>query len=231
MQLVSGQYEYYIDILQNLTRAEAYASTTVIVCLSREDFLRQIAAQNRRQAQTGSEQSSDALTVDGEASLRDEGHALPDLLIPALQLLAISQKIRMVYCPTIPVLRGFLSTYLGQDGGSQVGLSQLIVIDLLALHHGTSEFTLQGLSRSFAAIVSAAGASKAHLRLIECKDVDDAANPDRGSRLWDKQVPLLSGSIKIGLEGSRWAGRALTIKKIASRWFTFEDKVHTQSEQ
>ena len=99
---------------------------------------------------------------------------------------------------------------------------QLLVLDMLALHHGTLEFTLQGLSRTLATAVSAAHRSHSDLTVIECQDIHDPTNPNRGTRLWDAQVPLLSGSVKIRLEGSRWAGRAMTIRKIASRWFTFE---------
>ena len=53
--------------------------------------------------------------------------------------------------------------------------------------------------------------------------MNDPTNPNRGSRLWDAQVPLLSASVKLGQDGSRWGGRATSIRRIAARWFTFAD--------
>lgn len=62
------------------------------------------------------------------------------------------------------------------------------------------------------------------LRLVECKNFHDLDDPNRGYSLWDTQVPLLSGSVRLGGNGADWAGRAISVKMIASRWFEFEER-------
>lgn len=225
MNLVSTRHDYYIELLEELTRAPQCTSTNLVVCLPRADFLHHIVRQARRQSETATaEDAAEPHPTDNhdrESSRDDQA-----FMTPALRLLAASRAVNMIYCPTIPVLRAWLSTYTARADSashSSTGGSHLIIVDALALHHGTSEFTLQGISRTLAAAVSAAHGAKSRLTLVECKDIQDPSNPDRGSRLWDQQMPLLNGSVKIGLERSRWAGQSMTVRKIAGRWFSFED--------
>ncbi|KPI35140.1 uncharacterized protein AB675_1343 [Cyphellophora attinorum] len=223
MNVVTTKYEYYIDLLEDLTRSQQIADTTVIICLSRTDFLSHVAAQIHRLST--SEQPEDAGSPgDLTADVTESASSQHRFLVPTLQLLSVGQHMRLAYCPNIPSLRAYLSTYGSQQESTAPSRSRLIIVDLLALHHGTSEFTLQGLSRTLATAVSVASSASSDLALTECKDIRDPTHPDRGSRLWEAQVPLLSGSVRIGLEGSRWSGRALTIRKIASRWFQIEDE-------
>jgi hypothetical protein len=144
-----------------------------------------------------------------------------------LDLLASSQSIKLAFCPSIPTLRAYLSVFQPPS----IALSPtsapppppcLFIVDLLALHHGTSEFTLQGLSRTLASAISAAFQTKSTLTLVEVKDTNDQTNPNRGPRLWDTHVPLLNASIKIRQEGVKWAGRSVPIRSFARRWFTFD---------
>ena len=219
---VSTKQEFYTDLLEHLTRRQDWTSNTVIICSSRVDFLDQLVTQIHRRSEIHIEQDPIHQPQAEEDSDHDASRVHP-FLLPAIHLLAISQHIRLIYCPTVPSLRAYLSTYVHQQPeNATTGQPHLTIVDLLALHHGTSEFTLQGLSRTMSTAVSAAHTNAMNLTLAECKDIRDPTNPDRGSRLWESQVPLLSGSVKIGLEGSRWSGRALTIRKIASRWFQFE---------
>jgi len=150
------------------------------------------------------------------------------ILEPILRSLATSQKVKLVFCPTLAVLRGYLSAYnahnITQRGCLSDAKTQLIVLDLLALHHGTSEFSLQGLSRTLAAAVSAAYHSEADLKLVECKNIHDPTDPNRGPTLWDAEIALLNRSVKLGGEGSRWATRSVSVRKVASRWFAFEEQ-------
>jgi hypothetical protein len=223
MNVGTTKYEYYTDLLEDLTHSQQTADTTVIICLSRTEFLSHIAAQIHRLS--NSEDLEDARSpVDLTANVAESASSVHRFLIPTLQLLSVSQRMRLAYCPNIPSLRAYLSTYSSQQESAAPSRSRLIIVDLLALHHGTSEFTLQGLSRTLATAVSAASSASSDLTLTECKDIRDPTHPDRGSRLWEAQVPLLSGSVRIGLEGSRWSGRALTIRKVASRWFRIEDE-------
>lgn len=221
MNLVTTEYEHYIDLLEDLTRGQRATFSTIIICLPRAEFLSHLGAQIHRLSNF--DEQADEARRDG-VSADEAGSAAGThrLLLPTLQLLAVSQHVRLIYCPSIPSLRARLATYSRQQEDTP-GSSRLFMVDMLALHHGTSEFTLQGLSRTFSSAVSAANATSSDLTLVECKDARDPTHPDRGSRLWDTQVPLLSGSVKIGLEGSRWSGRALTIRRIASRWFVFRE--------
>ena len=217
MQQISTTYNYGLEVLEHLTK-EHTSPVTLLICWERKDFFAQILNQvvQSEVAQLAfeipsSQHSEEAL----QGSDSVPGHAF---LTASLHLLSISKSIKLVYCPTVPTIRAYLANYTSDS----VLSSQLIVLDLLALHHGISEFTLQGLSRTFASAVSAAHRSSSSLTLIECQDVNDLTNPHRGSRLWNVEVPLLSGSVKIGQEGTRWAGRSLSIKRVASRWFTFD---------
>ena len=234
MQQISTKYEYCLELLETLVNQQhAPSSTTLIICWERNDFSNQLLAQtlqaNREQslAEVPSSQPDEEGAEGGNRKTdRTPQHAF---LTPTLRLLAASKHVNLVFCPTVPMLRAYLASLIGIYNLNPSVIAQLVILDLLALHHGTSEFTLQGLSRTFASAVSAAHRTHSHLTLVECKDMTDPMNPHRGPRLWNQEVPLLSGSVKIGQEGARWAGRSFTIRKIAGRWFTFEDQMHQGS--
>ncbi|RMD45114.1 hypothetical protein DV735_g118, partial [Chaetothyriales sp. CBS 134920] len=206
MPQVTVEFDWAIDLLGFLVRDTPHLPTTLVVCSSKQDFstelLGQIRAQEKQATARATALSSSVLT-------------------PTLGLLAASQSVKIVYCPSLPVLRAYLAKYTASTDAYQ---HRLEVLDLIALHHGTSEFTLQGISRTLASLVSAACHSRADLRLVECCSVDDPANPFRGPRLWEAEVPLLSGSIKMGEEASRWGRRGISVRKIASRWFSFQER-------
>jgi hypothetical protein len=209
-----------LQLLEHLTQHPSERPATLIVCSSRLAFFHQIAQQVQHQSQNATDAEAeppvDAEQIDSESDHVPKAHPFERA---ALSLLAASRDIRLVYCPTIPLLRGYLASRCVDTYSPSTGIAHMIILDLLALHHGTSEFTLQGLGRTLATAVSAAHRAKCHLSLVECKDNSDPDNPDRGAVLWDRQVPLLSASVKIGLEGSRWAGRGIAIAHLASRWF------------
>lgn len=178
----------------------------------------------------------------------DGGGGQQVFLSPILNLLGASQSIKLVFCPTIPSLRAYFAS-IDEDGLAAASTSastdpgpslsspsssrrpcQIIVLNLLAQHHGSSEFTLQGLSQTMATIVSAGARTKQAVRLVECKDANDPSNAHLGSTLWDVEVPLLSVSIKIGEGGARWGRRTVSVKKIAGRWFRVETSTnHSKS--
>jgi hypothetical protein len=233
MQQISTKCTYSLELLEDLLKSGQRYSlhTTVIICWERPDFfnrlLQQISQAREQQHLREIPPSQHAAAEITEE--RDAGHNRHlehTFLTPTLQLLASSKAIKLAYCPTVPSLRAYLSSYPplhASDARNGSRFPRILILDLLALHHGTSEFTLQGLSRTFASAVSAALRSQSALTLTECKDINDPSNPHRGSRLWNAEVPLLSGSVKIGQEGAKWAGRSITIQKIAARLFTFED--------
>jgi hypothetical protein len=237
MAQISTKYTFALQLLEDLTgqRTDLQPSTTLIICCEREEFLAQILQQiqslqshhiGSRSAEIKSSQDSDDDDPDAAPNVDGDSVRHP-FLIPALDLLASSQFIKLAFCPSIPALLAYLSVF--QPPSTVISPTSaprpppcLVIVDLLALHHGTSEFTLQGLSRTLASTASAAFQTKSSLALIEVKDINDQTNPNRGPRLWDVDVPLLNASIKIRQEGVKWAGRSIPIRKFAKRWFTFD---------
>jgi hypothetical protein len=210
MQVVSTRFDYATDLLQSLVKESYRPPTTLVICHSRDDLLAELIAQLTRPHNEDDSTPGDASTI---------AHA-DTLLVPTLSILAVSTNIHIVYCSNISTARAYLSSY--KTGADHHPSSRLVILDLIALHHGTSEFTLQGISRTLATAVSAASNNGCDLMLVECKTFGDQTDSNRGPRLWDAEVRLLSGSIKISLEGSKFVGRSLPIRRIAARWFTFE---------
>lgn len=203
--------------------------TNLIACCSRSYFLKQLVEYTRPDATTTHEASEDLPsqespspdieTEDDPTSLRPK----PSLLVhPTLKLIAVSSKVKLAFCPTIPTFRAYLSTLPIHAAAEDIQLSRVIIMNVLALHRDTSEFTLQGLSRSFSLIASVNQSLRGGVELLECTDVDDRLSPVDGPLPWDVEVPLLSGSIKIGEAGQGWAARKISVKNFADRWFNFE---------
>jgi hypothetical protein len=225
MKAAIVDYECATGFLEHLIDSHA-GLTTLAICSTRNDFLAQITPvilTPRPQEIPPSQESF----VDGDPT--PTPNSPPHrLLIPTLQLLARSRTIKLVYCPSIDTLRAYLSSYVapGPSPESTHSISSptplLAILDLVLLHHATSEFSVQGLMRTFASAVEAANRNSMDLLLCECKDIYDPTNPSRGPRLWDAEVPLLSGSIRLGSGGSSFAGRMVSVKRVAGRWFSFE---------
>jgi hypothetical protein len=218
-----------LDIVRNLllgTRSQ----TWLIICSSRPDFLRQLL-----------QWLSGSSTESPRTSQRDHREtnfaASHDILAPILDILANSRAINTAYCPTIDSLRACLATYdkPSEDGpvnlNASVGRSRLVILDMVSLHHSTSEFSVQGLMRTFSSAVQAAARNNMTLALNECKDPLDQDSPIHGPVLWDSQVPLLSGSVRMGGEASAFTGRRITVRRIAERWFRFENVTDLQQER
>ncbi|KAK1146020.1 hypothetical protein N8T08_003668 [Aspergillus melleus] len=182
-------------------------ATLLIICSGRSEFLRRVFATVRVQ------------TLD----------SCP-LFTKTLGLLSRSSRTKVSFCPTLEHLRAYLSVLhfndvAGQDtvavGEQQPCRPLLAILDPLALHHSTSEFSAQGLSRTLAAVVETAAREAADLVLCECQDV---TRPDNsGLTLWDAQVPLLNSSVRTGRDESTWGGQSVPVRHIAQRWFEFSD--------
>ncbi|OQD76356.1 hypothetical protein PENDEC_c004G04066 [Penicillium decumbens] len=191
------------DLLQQLL--DTGADTQLIVCGTRTEFLVQLAAAIRSQS------------IDSIAMPRH------DLLTQTIGLLANSSRIQLTFCSSLESLRAYLAV-LAPTGKVQPNRQQLLVIlDMVALHGTTLEFSAQGLSRTFAAAVEAASRASLDLLLCECTNSVDPTSDNWGERLWDTRVPLLNGSVRIRGEEGNWGGRGVSIKQIAQRWFDFDE--------
>ena len=186
----------------------------LIICSPKAVFLQHIIA-----SLPPSDEATNSTEVQGGhplSSLDTPGNH--PLLIPTIAQLDASRSVQLAFCPTTSVLRAYLSTL-----PPRAHKATIIILDLISLHHSTSEFSVQGLSRTLALAVSAATSRRAQrLRLVECADPADPTNPAAGYALWDAQVPLLSASVKIRGEGVNWASRSNSVRRVVTRWFRFE---------
>ncbi|OKP10518.1 hypothetical protein PENSUB_3821 [Penicillium subrubescens] len=201
------------DLLQQLL--DTGAETRLIVCGTKTEFLIQLSCAIR------------ARHADPNAS---PGH---DLLTKTIGLLANSSKIQLAFCPSLESLRAYLAVLRPDNAiihGAETEIRRsspmLVILDMVALHVTTTEFSAQGLSRTFAASVESASRAKMDLMLCECTNAVDSSSADWGGKLWDTQVPLLNGSVRIRGEEGNWGGRGVSIKQVAQRWFQFDDRRH-----
>jgi hypothetical protein len=220
-----ANFTFATELLEDLIDDDLPQDTTLVICSTKRAFLRQIAPSILKpQAQE--------IPASQEGLDEDEGpqETLPHrFLVPTLGLVAAARALKLAFCPTVKSLRAFVSTFTASTQLSSVVDSDvnrsLVVVDLLLLHRNTSDFSAQGLSRTFASVVEAASRNGVDLRLVECKDFHNVHDSNRGYDLWAAEVPLLSGSVRLGGNGVNWAARAINIHTIASRWFRFEETV------
>lgn len=209
--------------------------TTLVVCSTRTQFLDQLAASiavaSRLHQREGHDEQLEDDTADPPSESAERRHRL---LTKTIGLIAQSRNVKLVFCPSVEHLRAYLSTLrITSEDGQKKGLQEsagpgeyrsrcLAILDLVAVHYTTSEFSAQGLSRTLAIAVEAAARTATDLVLCECNDALGPQNLERGERLWDLQVPLLSSAVGLGDGRSSLSGRHLSVKRVAQRWFQFE---------
>lgn len=226
---VVRRHEYVLQVLEHLMHHQEKRAH-VVVCSSRSSFLDELATcfalseyqeDVRLAAQREIPSSQDPDEQHLELSVRDRKPHF--LLMPTLQTIAASENVELAFCPTLPVFRAHFSSLPHSRQPSDRSRSRrLIILNLLYLHHGTTQFTLQGLSRTFALVASVSHGAGYETELVECRDPQDPQNPQRGPQAWHGELPLLNDSIKISEAGSRWASRTTEIRKLAKRWFYFD---------
>jgi hypothetical protein len=226
MKRVVIYHDTVLELLEDIPHSQ-HDATTLVVCSTREDFLQQLLSSLSQHQQA---QAFDLKENEPEDQSSDITQTHP-LLVPTLQLLSISKAIKLAFCPSIDALRAYASTFAAPDPAEPCSRPSLLIVDLILLHHATSEFSVQGLMRSLASAVEAAARNHMDLRLCECRDVHDLQNPDRGPKLWDAEVPLLSGSVRLRGEDAAWSQRMISLRSIAGRWFEFEKQKRESDEE
>lgn len=206
--------------LQHITRYHTEPST-IIVCLSREEFLKRLLAEC---------QESD---VDEFSHLEEYRHPL---LIPTIQLLATSRTINLAYMPTLMHLRAYLAGYLTPERSTSpaavydkpgMNVRILAMVNLLHLHKQTDDFSAQSLSRTLALAVDTATQHNMNLVVaefpvapeakgIEPDDIPSTTNP------WTEQLPLLNSRVHYGGDDRTWTGRTVQVRRVMEAWFEFE---------
>ena len=208
--------DFASDFLDFLLKNDA-PTTTLIICSTRDTFLQQLASSTlpRDQAQETEVPSRNATT------------AVPLLLTNTISFIEKLQRVKLAFCPSLEVLRAYLSTLRastprpGPDRPQ--GKPLLAVLNMVAIHCPTLELSAQGLSRTFALTAEVAARENMNIAVCECKDII-AGEHDRepGSGRWDMHVPLLNASVRSGKGERAPAGRTVTVKRIAQKWFDFD---------
>jgi hypothetical protein len=212
-----------------LTTQAGTASTTLIICSSRDAFLHHLAQ-----------------------SLQDDQGAAQDgytqnMASPSLHNLLTTRHVKLAFCASVQALLAYL-TECGQRGSADIvehgGKQRIVLVNPLALHASTLSFSAQGLSRSFAAATETAHKLGAMLHIVECpihdknseghaedEDVDmengeeDHIDTNIEEDPWEQEVSILNVSARRfgSNSGERaWAGRTVKAKRIAARWFRFQ---------
>lgn len=228
-------YDSIADLLHFLLY-NACSSVAVFVCSDKKDFLEQVLLSTSPQSY---DLESTLTHEEDKVQKEQKSHvSLNDLLQPTLRSIVGAEKTRLQYCTDIDSLRARLSVLtrsqlLQHQAGPQhvtsVTRPLLLILDMLLLHHQTSEFSVQGLSRTFAIAIETAARESIDLIFSETNDVLDPENTNRGPRLWKAQVPILSESVKIGPEGSSWARREVSVQTVAERWIEFPSQAQEQA--
>lgn len=217
-----------LELLQDMLSVQ-HGSNTLVVCSSKSQFLDQLTP--LIPLISGQQPVQEPLADVPEDEQTCGGVQPHSLLDPTLQLISTSKATKVAFCPTIDSLRAYLSSFAPADRDKSHPRGSLLIMDLILLHHATSEFSVQGLMRTLASAVEAAARNLVDLQLCECNDVRDLQNPYRGPRLWDTQSPLLSGSVRLRAEDAGWSGRIISVRSIVGRWFDFEKRERPQDEE
>ena len=158
------------------------------------------------------------------------------LLTPTIHLLATSRIVNLAFTPTLTNLRAYLAVYNPPVDPTDQGVSYskprkrtpiLGILNMLEAHRGTSDFSVQGISRTFAIAVDAAARSNVQLLVTELPRSEDldieggAQIPSPDAEPWSEQVPLLCGSLRFGEDQKIWAGRTVETRQVAARWCRF----------
>jgi len=119
----------------------------------------------------------------------------------------------------------------------------LAILNPIGLYRSTSSFSVQGLNRFFACAVETAVVLDRKLVMTECvdpssrgdesdedeemrdgaEDRDDQGQRKKKSNSWDEEVSMLNVTTKTFGAGNRgWAGRTVSVRRIAGRWCRFE---------
>ena len=202
--------------------------TTLLICCTREAFLADLQA-NLKQ-----------LARESRATTEDDANRVSahPLLNPTIHLIARSRSVHLVFVPTLPHLRAYLSTYtLPPNSESSSSLASttsgyrvpiFAIWGLLYAHRSTAEHSAQGLSRTLAAAVESASLAEQRLVLAEAKIQitgehygDNEAFDVAYENPWKEQVPVLSGSIRFGGEDRVWAGKTIEVGHVLARWCRF----------
>ncbi|EQL32762.1 hypothetical protein RJZ56_003898 [Blastomyces dermatitidis] len=210
------------DLVEHLLARDAPA-TTLIVCSTRDAFLQQLCA-----AVTSTEQGTEQPPSPQDDHGMDYHISSNCRFYNTIGLIAQSKKVTLAFCPSLEHFRAYISVFRRrrlpspqQEHGRLSYRSRpvLAVLGLIALHYDTKEFSAQGIAKNLALTVEIAAREGFNLTLCECVVV--GRENASGGRLWDAEVPLLSGQTLVAGTESAHTGRTVKVNQVARRWFYF----------
>ncbi|KAF3483123.1 uncharacterized protein GIQ15_02447 [Arthroderma uncinatum] len=225
-----------VGFMQYLLQSNA-STITLISCSTRDAFIEELC-QSSTQEKPGSPKPEASQAQDAsEESIADvEGETYTDdhhwLFSNTIDLISRSQRVNLVFCPTVEHLRAYLGGVFKLrkkrdehevEGCLYQGAPVLAIVNMVSIHSPTSEFSAQGLSRTSALAVEAAARAGVELILCECKSMHDGDEIERGSRVWDAQVPLLNSMVRSMGEERSPNVRTIQVKQILKKWFRFDN--------
>jgi hypothetical protein len=228
--------------------------TNLIICSTEDAFLWQLNASTEYEIeQERQEAANEGLEPERVQRIASRSHPLA---IATIHQISTSRTITVTFCSTLPQLQAYLAVHgvqktahLGRDdtGIQRTGLPTLALLNPLQLHRGTSSFSAQGLSRTFASSVEAAVRAGQKLLIVECPsrvpetvvettEHEDFGDDDQGMLdagvghdesgetrdPWEQQVAILNVTTKSFGAGERgWVGRTVKIRRVVERWCVF----------
>ena len=170
------------------------APTTIIICCTRSAFLSSTADCPKFSALTS----------------------------PNLHQLSLTKTVRVAFCPTASHLRAYLAVYTAVETDSTLKEDRISpdvpimgLLNPITLHRHTPAMSAQGIAQTIAVAVEAARRNGMKLIICECPEEDDGVR-----RVWEEQVPLLDGSIRLDGLGP---GRTISVGKVFARWCVIQE--------
>ena len=199
--------------------------TTLVTCSSRDAFLQQLISERN------SENLDSSSYHPGPRQLSD----------PSIQLIAALRLINLAFVPSLSHLRAYLSSYPPEIGSAEGDApknsdedrpNSLVILNPLAAHRDSSEFSAQGLSKTFALAVETTIAHSISLEIVEIwehgqvvpldevEGNSDVVRQRTDINPWKIHVPLLNESVRTLGDERVWAGKSIEVSKVIEQWFT-----------
>lgn len=166
----------------------------MIVCCEKPAFLQHLRKSVLRRPQTTLDGHETEADVDVEsASVTQPTHPL---LERTLRLLAVSRRVKLVFCPSVLAFHAYVATLplKPQTNNTSGQVPTLVVLNLVRMHRTTASYSAQGLGKAFAATVETAWQIKNRPVFFEYPEAVDhyaGQSPEEHSDLDDE---MLDGS-------------------------------------
>lgn len=153
----------------------ASAQIVLIVCTDRSSFVQHLKKSVLNHHRHAFDSHHAEAEIDAEGIDTTPSHPL---LERTLRLLAISRKVKLVFCPSVLAFHAYVTTLplKPQPGNVSGQVPTLLVLNLVRMHRTTASYSAQGLGKALAVIVETAWQMKHRLVFFEYPEaVGDAS--------------------------------------------------------